>query len=36
MAEVLTALCLSHFPYLYTPPEIWANAMGTRSFRDKV
>ena len=36
MAEVLSALCLSHSPYLYTPPEIWAKAMGTKSFRDDV
>ena len=36
MAEVLSALCLSHSPYLYTPPEIWAKAMGTKSFREDV
>ncbi len=36
MAEALNALYLSHSPHLYTPPEIWAKAIGTKSFREDV
>lgn len=36
MARVVGALCLSHSPYIYTTPDIWAKAMGTKSFREDV
>lgn len=36
MAQVSGALCLSHSPYLYTPPELWTKALAKKSFREDV